>query len=60
MCFGEALIDMLDIGDGRYQAFVGGAPANVAVGIAKLGGNGKFIGQVGDDKIWLRYPPIFN
>lgn len=50
ICFGEALIDMLNTDQDNYQAFVGGAPANVAVGIAKLGGKAKFIGQVGKDK----------
>lgn len=27
----------------------GGAPANVAVGVARLGGDSGFIGRVGDD-----------
>lgn len=50
ICFGEALIDMLNTEHSQYTAFVGGAPANVAVGIAKLGGQASFIGQVGADK----------
>ena len=57
LCFGEALIDFLNVGsensDGisinSFCQFPGGAPANVAVAISKLGGNSGFIGQVGDD-----------
>ncbi len=34
---------------GGYCLVLGGAPANVAVGIARLGGTSGFIGRVGDD-----------
>ena len=55
VCFGEALVDFLaepptDLSQPR--AFVqqaGGAPANVAVGVARLGGNAEFIGMLGND-----------
>lgn len=55
MAFGEALIDFLS--NGAIQAgeletftkFPGGAPANVAVAVARLGGDSHFVGQVGDD-----------
>ncbi|OZG72571.1 hypothetical protein BTA51_15790 [Hahella sp. CCB-MM4] len=57
LCFGEALIDCLQTGqsdvDGlslpQFTHFPGGAPANVAVAIAKLGGAAYFAGQVGKD-----------
>ncbi|SBS35823.1 5-dehydro-2-deoxygluconokinase [Marinomonas aquimarina] len=55
MAFGEALIDFLSNGetslDGQesFTKFPGGAPANVAVAVARLGGNSHFAGQVGDD-----------
>lgn len=55
MAFGEALIDFLSNGvtglDGleSFTKFPGGAPANVAVAVARLGGNSHFAGQVGDD-----------
>lgn len=57
ICFGEALIDMLSnrIGgadpDGpeTFTKYPGGAPANVAVAVAKLGGNAYFSGKVGQD-----------
>ena len=34
---GEALIDLVDEGGGRYRAHPGGSPANTAVGLARLG-----------------------
>lgn len=55
MAFGEALIDFLSNGatqKGELESFSkypGGAPANVAVAVAQLGGNSHFVGQVGDD-----------
>ncbi|NQZ23274.1 MAG: carbohydrate kinase [Colwellia sp.] len=57
ICFGEALIDFLNTGtqnDGclalnNYRQYPGGAPANAAVAVAKLGGKSLFAGQVGND-----------
>jgi fructokinase len=57
ICFGEALIDFLNTGtqtDGclslnNYRQYPGGAPANAAVAVAKLGGRSLFAGQVGND-----------
>ncbi|OKY26556.1 MULTISPECIES: carbohydrate kinase family protein [Thalassotalea] len=57
LCFGEALIDFLNTGkqeDGplvlnNYRQYPGGAPANAAVAVAKLGGKALFAGQVGND-----------
>jgi len=46
---GDAVIDLLPEEEGRLLQCPGGAPANVAVGIARLGGNSAFIGCVGDD-----------
>ncbi|MFX1299368.1 MAG: carbohydrate kinase family protein [Promethearchaeota archaeon] len=54
-CLGEALIDFiaeekgsLDIG-ASFRKYPGGAPANVAVGISRLGVTCGFIGKVGAD-----------
>ncbi|SFR37486.1 fructokinase [Robiginitalea myxolifaciens] len=55
-CIGELLIDFVAENQGsdlsRANTFTkkaGGAPANVACAIARLGGNSAFIGCVGDD-----------
>jgi fructokinase len=48
---GEALIDFIPLDDNNetFQKSPGGAPANVAVGLARLGANVTFLGKVGDD-----------
>ncbi|WP_421532490.1 aminoimidazole riboside kinase [Lelliottia amnigena] len=46
---GDAVVDLLPDGEGRLLQCPGGAPANVAVGVARLGGESGFIGRVGDD-----------
>jgi fructokinase len=62
VCFGELLVDM--VGPSGFSlaetpSFLkapGGAPANVAAGVTRLGGRGRFVGQVGHDPFghWLR------
>lgn len=54
VCFGEALIDFLASppipGETRtFRQFAGGAPANAAVAVAKLGGRCEFVGMLGED-----------
>jgi len=56
ICLGEALIDFVALESGvtlagasGFKKAPGGAPANVAVGLAKLGVATAFIGKVGDD-----------
>lgn len=48
---GEALIDFIPLDDQNetFQKSPGGAPANVAVGLARLGAKSVFLGKVGDD-----------
>ncbi|MGD8163174.1 aminoimidazole riboside kinase [Pantoea sp. FN0307] len=46
---GDAVVDLLPEGEQRLIVCPGGAPANVAVGIARLGGNSAFIGCTGED-----------
>ena len=54
-CIGELLIDMVCIDNKglkygqTFEKKAGGAPANVAVAISKLGGNAYFLGKVGKD-----------
>ncbi|MDB5081113.1 MAG: hypothetical protein JWP00_3037 [Chloroflexi bacterium] len=56
ICLGEALIDILPavagssiVASGEMRMAAGGAPANVAVGLARLGTKTGFVGRVGDD-----------
>ncbi|MEC8786640.1 MAG: PfkB family carbohydrate kinase, partial [Pseudomonadota bacterium] len=59
LCLGEVLIDMLSQGaapkEGNipamkpFQPYAGGAPANVAVAVAQLGGESAMVSKVGDD-----------
>lgn len=56
VCLGELLIDFVSDENGvtveealRFEKKPGGAPANVAVGVARLGHACTFMGQVGDD-----------
>jgi fructokinase len=56
LCIGEALIDFVSRERGatlvtatQYSAATGGAPANVAAGLAKLGRHARLIATVGDD-----------
>ncbi|MBA2638243.1 MAG: hypothetical protein H0U79_08515, partial [Solirubrobacterales bacterium] len=63
LCLGEALVDLVCerpvASLAQADAFVphfGGATANVAVGAARLGGDGELAGGAGDDPwgVWLR------
>ena len=47
---GEALIDLVRRPDGSTQEHVGGSPANVAVGLARLGHEVTLATRVGDDE----------
>ena len=59
---GELLVDMVsdaDVSLGEAPRFLkapGGAPANVAVGLQRLGAETRFVGQVGADPFgdWLK------
>lgn len=57
VCFGEMLIDFVPTVNGvslaeapAFKKAPGGAPANVAAGLAKLGQAAAFMGKVGDDE----------
>jgi fructokinase len=58
LCFGELLIDFLNFNtteEGGFQLpefrqYPGGAPANVAAAVGRLGGPARFLGQVGKDR----------
>ena len=51
VCFGEILWDMFDTRrQGEYRRELGGAPANVATGLARLGAKAAVVGGVGRDR----------
>lgn len=67
VCMGELLIDFVALEDGvsvgeasGFQKAPGGAPANVAVGVARLGGSSAFIGQVGADPFGHHLRDVLN
>lgn len=57
VCFGEMLIDFVPTVSGVSLAEApgflkapGGAPANVAIAVSRLGGRSAFVGKLGDDE----------
>ena len=56
LILGEALVDFLPVERGRlrdvrrFEMHRGGAPANVAAGLARMGGRCALVGTVGDDE----------
>ncbi len=48
---GDAVVDLIPDGETRYLKCPGGAPANVAVAISRLGGDTAFFGRVGQDPL---------
>jgi len=56
LCFGEALIDLHAAGAdthgfaSSFVPFAGGAPANVAVAVARVGGTARFAGMLSTDR----------
>lgn len=54
VCFGEALVDLIARAPEPrrppcYEQYAGGAPANVATAIARLGGDAAFVGMLAAD-----------
>lgn len=67
MCFGEMLIDFVPTVSGVSLAEApgflkapGGAPANVAIAITRLGGKSSFVGKLGDDEFGLMLAGILK
>ncbi|KGY12700.1 fructokinase [Vibrio tubiashii] len=48
---GDAVVDLIPDTESTYLKCPGGAPANVAVAIARLGGDSAFFGRVGQDPL---------
>lgn len=51
---GEILVDMISEDGIQYEFHPGGASANVAVGVAKLGGNALFLGGLSQDSFGVK------
>lgn len=57
LCVGEALCDVVALRRGRlgdsptFARFAGGAPANVARGLARLGAHAAFLGCIAEDEL---------
>lgn len=47
---GEALVDIVHRGDGSHAEHPGGSPANVALGLARLGRTARLLTRIGDDE----------
>lgn len=56
LCLGEALVDRLEPPDGDR---LGGAPANVACALARLGTPSAFLGRLGRDAIGAAFAELF-
>ncbi len=48
---GDAVVDLIPDNENRYLKCPGGAPANVAVAVSRLGGDSAFFGRVGQDPL---------
>lgn len=46
---GESVLDVVEAADGAREEAAGGSPANVAVGLARLGGSATLVTQLADD-----------
>jgi fructokinase len=55
LCFGEALVDRL----GPQADYLGGAPANGACALARLGTSVAWLGRLGNDAIGQRFAQLF-
>ena len=68
ICLGEALLDRLVLctavptqtKEGEFDDRLGGAPANVACGLARLGTTSAFIGRLGPDETGEAFVQLFN
>ena len=61
ICVGEALVDQIIASpDGVCKNYLGGAPANVACALSKLGIDTEFIGCLGDDDFGKKFIDMFR
>jgi len=61
ICIGEALVDqIINNLDGNCKNYLGGAPANVACALSKLGVHTEFVGCLGDDVFGNEFINLFR
>ena len=61
ICIGEALVDQIISYPGRNcKNYLGGAPANVACALRKLGVETEYVGCLGDDKFGNEFINLFK
>ena len=61
ICIGEALVDQIITSpNGDYKNYLGGAPANVACALSKLGIDTGFVGCLGDDEFGKEFINLFR
>ena len=61
ICIGEALVDqIINNSEGNCKNYLGGAPANVACALSKLGVNTEFVGCLGDDAFGKKFINLFQ
>jgi len=61
ICIGEALVDQIIYGpEGNFKNYLGGAPANVACALSKLGVHTEFVGCLGDDEFGKEFINLFQ
>jgi len=60
LVIGESLIDIVHRADGSAQEHVGGSPANVAVGLARLGQEITLATMIGNDDRGARIAALFD
>ena len=61
ICIGEALIDRISNKKNlTFEDYLGGAPANVACALSKLGISSAFVGRLGDDQFGQQFINTFN
>ena len=65
LCIGEAVIDRIynkgkDINSVEFIDYLGGAPANIAISLSRLGKRSSFVGRIGNDDGLVKFSNIFS
>ena len=65
LCVGEAVIDRIyemgeNINSDKYIDYLGGAPANIAISLNRLGKSSSFVGRIGNDEGLKNFSKVFS